>query len=255
MLPKYLLNNPFPDCKWSQDMKPVAILDGVAYAISSMDDPKLANISYFIGVNQKTFEKVMKLVTSKVMHFYEMRVPDISALSLNSKLEDISPFTKIHSLKSLVLEDTPKVYDLSPISMCKSIECLEYSGGIWKKNRTNSLEPISQLPKLKVLRLLNLSVELNGLKPLAILSNLVELGLSNQFPTDEYAYLSVYLEETKCDYFAPYIEISSPIDGKDVMVVGNRKPFLNKITDSKKITQYVEQFKAIQAKYRTNKVT
>ena len=141
----------------------------------------------------------MGLVLSRVMHFYEMRVVDISALNnnskleelaihWNSKLEDISPLASILKFKGLVLEDTPKIYDLSPLEKCVNLEILEYSGGMWKKNKANSLEYISHLSKLKYLRLLNLSVDSNGLKPLANLMGLEELELSNQLPTDEYAY-------------------------------------------------------------------
>ena len=245
-------------------MKPVVVLDGVPQAIKSLTKPVSVNISYFVGVNQKSFEKAMSLVSSRVMHFYEMRVADISALKQNnklqelaihwnSKLEDISPLAEIPNLKSLILEDSPKIYDLSPLERCLEIECLEYSGGVWKKNKANSLEYISHLPKLKHLRLLNLGIDSNGIKPLASLSGLEELELSNQFPTDDYAYLSVQLEKTNCNYFAPYVEMSSHIDGSDVMVIGSRKPFLNKVNDSEKLAKYVKQFEALREQFTANK--
>jgi len=40
---------------------------------------------------------------------------------------------------------------------------------------------------------------------------------------------------------------------KDVMVIGSRKPFLNKQVDSKKLAKYVEQFKTFMNKYAANK--
>ena len=266
MIPKYLTSNPFPESQWSPNLRPVAVLDGVPFSINSLSEPVSADISYFVGVNQKTFEKVIGLVSSRVMHFYEMRVADISSISQNtklqelavhwnSKLEDISPLADVHNLKSLVLEDTPKIYDLSPLEKCLGLECLEYSGGMWKKNNANSLEYISHLPKLKHLRLLNLGVDSHGLKPLANLSVLEELELSNQFPTEDYAYLSVHLKSTECEYFFPYVEMSGDIDGKDVMVIGSRKPFLNKVNDSKKLEKYVKQFDELKAKFTANKAS
>jgi hypothetical protein len=263
MIPEYLTTNPFPDSKWSPDMLPVIELDGIAHALNNIDEPVTGNVAYFVGVNQKSFEKAMTMVKAKVMHFYDMRVSDLTSLQKNielcelaihwnSKLEDISPIAKIKGLKSLVLEDTPKVSDLSPLSQCTELESFEYSGGMWKKNKTESLEPISKLKKLSNLRLLNLAVE-GGLKPLASLPSLRELELSNQFPTEEYAYLSVMLDSVRCDYFAPYIELPNPIEEKNVMVIGKRKPFLNKQTDAKKLAKYVEQFDGFKRKYAANK--
>ncbi|NKB27910.1 MAG: hypothetical protein GKR99_10285 [Rhodobacteraceae bacterium] len=51
--------------------------------------------------------------------------------------------------------------------------------------------------------------------------------MSNQFDTSDYAYLSVYLPRAECARFAPYESLLREIGGKDVMVTGKRKPFLN----------------------------
>ena len=102
---------------------------------------------------------------------------------------------------------------------------------------------------------MNLGVDSHGLKPLANLPGLVELELSNQFPTDDYAYLSVKLDKTNCDYFAPYVEMSSLIGDKDVMVIGRRKPLLNKVEDSEKLAKYERQFKALREKFAANKAS
>jgi hypothetical protein len=263
MIPTYLTTNPFPDSQWSPDMRPVVVLDGIAQALNTIDKAVSSDIAYFVGVNQKSFERAMVLVNARVMHFYEMRVSDLTSLNKNknlselaihwnSKLEDISPVAGIKGLKGLVLEDTPKVSDLSPLSQCIDLESFEFSGGMWKKNKTESLEPISGLPKLNSLRLLNLAVN-GGLKPLASLSSLRELELSNQFPTEEYAYLSVMLDRVNCDYFVPYIELTNPIEDKNVMVIGKRKPFLNKEADAVKLAKYVEQFNGFKTKYAANK--
>lgn len=41
----------------------------------------------------------------------------------------------------------------------------------------------------------------------------------------------------------------SPIDDKDVMVVGKRKPFLNSKVDVKRLQKYEEQFKEFQSDF------
>ncbi|WP_369691018.1 hypothetical protein [Robertmurraya korlensis] len=75
--------------------------------------------------------------------------------------------------------------------------------------------------------------------------------ISNQFPTEEYAKLSVALPNTKSDKFEAYVHIS-PIGDKDIMVVGKRKPLLNSNSksDVKRLQKYQEQFKEYQDKYK-----
>lgn len=57
--------------------------------------------------------------------------------------------------------------------------------------------------------------------------------------------------QTKCDYFHPYVNLGDhPIDGKDIMVIGKRKPFLNSTKDIEKLQRYEKQFKVFQKKYQ-----
>ncbi|MES9719726.1 leucine-rich repeat domain-containing protein, partial [Bacillus altitudinis] len=112
------------------------------------------------------------------------------------------------------------------------------------------LQPLRYLKNLKYLCLSNIKVKDESLEPISALEGLKELDISNQFPTEEYARLSVTLPNTKCDRFAPYIFLSSPIVDKDVMVIGKRKPKLNSKVDGKKLQKYEEQFKAYQEKYK-----
>ncbi|PLR66179.1 hypothetical protein CYJ36_18910 [Bacillus sp. UMB0893] len=57
------------------------------------------------------------------------------------------------------------------------------------------------------------------LEPISHLKNLLELKLSNQFLTEEFARLSVMLPKTNCEYFQPFVKMDDPIDGKDIMVL------------------------------------
>lgn len=139
------------------------------------------------------------------------------------------------------------------ISLLAKRPCLEWlhlSGGIWNSLNLNTLQPLRYLNNLKHLGLFNIKVKDESLEPLSDLKGLKELEISNQFPTEEYARLSVALPNTKCDSFEPFIFLSSPIEDKDVMVVGKRKPFLNSKADQKKLQKYEEQFKSYQSKYK-----
>jgi hypothetical protein len=64
---------------------------------------------------------------------------------------------------------------------------------------------------LQFIRLANMHVKEDGLKPIEELKNLKELMLSNQFETIDYAYLSVKLPDTTYGSFRPYIKYDKPI--------------------------------------------
>ncbi|MEH7612957.1 hypothetical protein [Gottfriedia acidiceleris] len=116
--------------------------------------------------------------------------------------------------------------------------------------KLDNLNDLSKLNNLKYLGLSNIKTNDESLEPVAFLKNLQILEISNQFPMEEYARLSVLLPNTKCDYFKPYIVLEDPIDDKDIMVIGKRKPFLNSKNDAKRIQKYKDQFEDSQIKYR-----
>lgn len=173
-------------------------------------------IAYIVGANQRTFDRAIDLVSARTFHFYEMR---------------------------------PKVADLRPLASCNSLEILEYSGDIWNRNRAETLEPIGRLPSLKALRLLHIAVNSGGLEPLSEAKTLPEMELSNQFPTDDYAFPAAHLPHAECNLLRPYVKLESAIDGKDTMVVGRRKPLLNMKHDSAKLENYVREFEVLQRSY------
>ena len=254
----------FQDVEWGPDDKPVLIADGRVYRIDDLDEPLEPKAAYVVRVVQKSFEKLCRFLRPGILHFYEMRVGDISplaglhslqqlAIRWNTKLADISPLSYPRELKILVLENTPKVVDLIPIADCVALRALEYSGGIWNKNSAASLTPLANLPVLEDLILTNLRVQADGLKPLAGCKRLKRLEVSNQFETEDYAFLSVALPDLECSMLAPYVRLNQAIDGKDIMVVGSRKPFLNSRDDLVRIKMYEEDFCKLKARFVSNK--
>ncbi|MGM9929385.1 MAG: leucine-rich repeat domain-containing protein [Bacillus sp. (in: firmicutes)] len=212
-------------------------------------------------VNQSELNTILSLVSPKMLHIYELRADDLSimsslkdvevlALEWNTKAQSLWDLSKNTSLVSLSITDFSKLNDISPIQNCTNLELLQLSGGVWKSLNLNTLQPLRYLKNLKFLGLSNIRVKDESLEPISDLNGLQELEISNQFPTEEYARLSVTLLNTKCDCFKPYIFLSSPIEDKDVMVVGKRKPFLNSKVDVKKLQKYEEQFKAYQEKHK-----
>ncbi|MCY7493893.1 internalin [Bacillus safensis] len=185
-------------------------------------------------VNQKEFNTILSLVNPKMLFVHELRVEDLS---------------KNTFLKSLSITDFSKLNDIAPLQKNTGLEFLQLSGGIWNTLNINNLQPLRYLKNLTYLCLSNIKVKDESLEPISELEGLKELEISNQFPTEEYARLSVTLPNTKCDRFAPYIFLSSPIVDKDVMVIGKRKPKLNSKVDGEKLQKYEKQFKAYQEKF------
>ncbi|WP_066172585.1 internalin [Bacillus marinisedimentorum] len=212
-------------------------------------------------VNQREFDTIMSLVNPKMLYIYEMRVDDLSllenqtnvevmALEWNTKAAHLWDLSQNVSLKALSITDFSKLNDISPIQNSKSLELLDLAGGIWNTLKLDTLEPLQKLSQLKFLGLSNIKVQTESLEPISHLKELQELSISNQFPTEEYARLSIALPITHCDKFQPYVKMDDPINEKDVMVVGKRKPFLNSQTDGKRLQKYEAQFTAFQAKYQ-----
>lgn len=216
---------------------------------------------WLFTVNQSEFDLILQYVNPKILYVYEMRVEDLSSLELlsgaeklylcwNTKAAKLWDLTKNINLKTLSIEDFKRLNSLDPLQYCQTLQELHLSGGIWNTLNIDTLEPLKQLTFLKNLGLSNIRVKDESLEPLTHLHNLVELEISNQFLTEEYARLSVALPDTKCDYFKPYVKLNDSIDGKDIMIIGKRKPFLNSSTDTKKLQKYEDMFKAFQEKYK-----
>ena len=133
-------------------------------------------------------------------------------------------------------------------SDCILTHCL-----IFGVHYTLTLDPLRNLETLQFLELTNLKVDDDSLKPIAEIKSLLKLGISNQFKTEEYAFLSANMPQTECGMFKPYIELSQLIGENDVMVVGRRKPFLNSKSDKNRIEKYANEFNQLVHKYTFNK--
>ena len=243
--------------------RPVVLVDDRLYSLAELADRKATGSFALVGsCNEKNIRTICTALNVEAVQFCEMRVKDLDVIAhlgeishlginWNTKVEDLSFLRHFPNLESLIISDTPKVSDLGPISALKKLLSFDYSGGIWNKNRAISLRPIESLTSLESLGLSNIKVEDGSLAPIAKLQSLRLLSLSNQFKTKEYAYLKAMLPNTECDMFGPYVNLHSPIDGKDVMVVGSRKPFLDSQADEKRLAKYVTEFEKLVSKFES----
>jgi hypothetical protein len=246
----------FMNATWSED-RPVLVADGRTHRIRELDAIVEADRAYVVGLAQRDVGRLSKSLRVRAAMFYDMRVADLSFLSAigdlkmlaiewNTKVSSLSPLADLVGLERLSLSDTPKATDLSPIARLDRLRALDFSGGIWTKNTAETLDPIGRLTALEELRLTNIRVLKGGLRPLASCRGLLRLDLSNQFDTADYARLSVALPATASDHFAPFIPLGQTVGGKDVMVVGSRKPFLDSTRDAARLKRYVDDFRRFQ---------
>lgn len=217
------------------------------------------------NVRQGEFERIAEFMNPASLVVHDMKVQDLSPLELmsriqrlalnwNTKASDIGSLAKLKNLTVLSLMDFPKLSRLDSLARCEKLEMLELGGGVWKTLRVVTLEPLRSLRALKYLSLTNIKVEDDSLHPLSDLKNLQELNLSNQFPTEEYARLSVYLEHVHCSSFQPYESMEGKIIGsKTIMITGKGKPFLDPQADRQRIQRYERQFEDYQTMFRAEK--
>jgi hypothetical protein len=207
------------------------------------------------------FTKIAPLIDPLYLAFEGMRVSDLSPLGKlrlqaleikwNTKVSDISPIGNLRDLRLLAISHCPKVHDLSPLRALTRLEVLDLSGGMWSTFKPLSLEPLANLSNLRGLSLKNIRVGDQSLEPLVGLKQLRHLELSNQFPTEEYARLSVALPSTECTHFSPYLDFFSPDRKTRVLVTGKGKPVLTLPEDTTKLNRYVQRFRDLQEHFRS----
>ena len=127
----------------------------------------------------------------------------------------------------------------------------------------NNIDDLKNFPKVKQLHITNLKqnnfeyllliftkILDDDITPLFKLTKLKQLRLTEEtYNTETYAALAAKLPNVQCECFKGYIVEDNPIDGKDIRIVGKRKPTLNKIKDRDKIEKYLKEFEILKNKY------
>jgi hypothetical protein len=212
-------------------------------------------------VNAAQLEQIVSLTDPEYLMVNGVRAEDLSSLARlrrlraleiiwDTKVSDVSFLTQMTGLHLLGISHCPRVHDLSPIAALRNLEVLDLSGGMWSVFKPDTLQPLAGLDRLWGLSMTNIRVGDQSLEPVARLRALRKLELSNQFPTREYARLSVTLPNTECTHFEPYFAVFHG-RGETVMVTGKGKPVLELPRDQAKLDKYVAQFRALQEEFRT----
>lgn len=241
--------------------RPRLFLDGRDLDLSAMPDVLRGERASVIGAHGPALGEILARLDVETLGICDSRADDFSALArmpglrrldirYATRLSDAGFLGHLGKLDVLSLYETPRLFDLAPVSEARSLRALDFSGGFSAPNKVRTLAPLGTLGALEVLRLTNLRVTEGGLRPLAGCTGLRSLDVSNQFETADYAYLSVMLPKVECSLFNACSDLGRDIGGADVMVTGKRKPFLNSTRDATRLEKYRKDFAALQDGFR-----
>lgn len=172
----------------------------------------------------------------------------VLGLETCSKVTSLIELSELHSLQGLGITHFKNVHDLEPLARLSGLRALAVAGGIWTRMRVKSFAPLEGLEGLDLLHLTNIKADDDSLRPLAGLRNLRKLEIANVYPTSEFALLSQRLRSTECDWFRPFVEVSSLQCKKCselsmVMPTGKGKPMLCVRCNRERLEEYVREWR------------
>lgn len=237
-------------------------IDGKTKHLGRLSKLPQLNKVWLYNINQKQFDQILSCINPEELMIEGIRAADLSGLEAlnrlhilhlnwNTKATKLWNFSCNKNLVALTIEDFPKLHDISEVSAAATLKNLALKGSPANQPlKIDTLKPLVSLSNLKYLQLSNIRVEKDSIRPLASLKQLNYLSIANTFPTEDFAFLSVALSGVKCNGFSPYQKLSSAVDGKNLMITGKYKPFLNSNNDGKKIARYEREFEQFQRKYQ-----
>jgi hypothetical protein len=251
--PVEFFGTPFRGTPWGVDDKPVLIVDGIKYPRTLLSEQVHGSFAYGVGLKDKEIDTLGRFLQVRSLRLYEIRASNLAPLSRvgtlrhlsldwSTKLQDLNFLAELPDLEGLILNDLGKVDLIDGVAHLKHLRYLEITGGFNKTAKYKTLHPISGCEQLETLTLENIRVDDDDLQFLTSCTHLTSLHLSNQWPTEQYALLSKNLPNVQCRHFKPWLPLSKPLSGKDILVTGRGKPFLNSQTDQEKIRKYEEDF-------------
>lgn len=220
------------------------------------------------GLDQGTFELLVSKYGRQFTGIHFWKCPRIADLS---PLEDLPQLTQVAyywnqratrlwdlaatpNLRGLHFDDFRRLHALDDLAAGPSLEELGFGNAVWATSVFASLGPLEGLTKLRHLTISASRVLDGRIQPLASLTTLETLSFpSNLFTTEQCAWLRAHLpESTTGPILGPVNRLHQPLpDGRDTLVIGKRKPFLNSTTDGDSIAEYearwarmVEEFRA-----------
>jgi len=118
------------------------------------------------------------------------------AIEWANKIVDLSPVFKMAWLKRLFISDLPRLRNIEGIDGLKDLNHLHLSGNRGSLHPPlclTSIKPLARLVHLETLTLFNVRLDDDDVAPIASISSLRDLAISNKFERKQLAFLSKHL--------------------------------------------------------------
>jgi len=267
------------DLTRSNDVRPAWYLDLVLPEIGGgkmavgdlglIDETPQATALRVSGLDQQTFEALVTRFGAQFSGLYFWKCPRISDLSPMENLSNLRyvafywnqravrlwDLAKTPKLKGLQFDDFTRVHTLDDLATAVSLEELAFGDQVWVKATFESLEPLTHLQDLQKLSFAVRRIDDARVQPLATLRRLEVFECpTNLFTTEQLAWLRAHLpDSTEGRVLLPVQKFTKPlVSGKDVLVMGKRKPWLNSSADAKRIQRYVENFERLVERFQAD---
>lgn len=211
------------------------------------------------GLDQDTFEHFVSVYGRQFtgIHFWKCpRIADLSPLQdlpqlthvayyWNQRTTRLWDLSATPNLRGLHFEDFRRLNVLNDLAAGSSLEELVFGNAVWLTSVYATLDPLARLGRLRHLNFSAKSILDGRIQPLASLTRLESLSFpTNLFTTEQCAWLRARLpNSTTGRALEPLMKLDKPlVSGKDTLVIGKRKPWLNSATDRERIAGYEAQF-------------
>ncbi len=179
----------------------------------------------------------------------------------NARIADLNFLTPLTGLEELELRAIKRPLGLTPLAQLTGLRRLVIDGRFSRVMKAASVAPLAALKQVTTLQLVAVRFEDQSLAPLAEMTALTDLQITNFFPIEAYAEVHALRPDIRSERLAPYAQSQAKHftvgeggqlieqEGGEYMVTGKRKPFI-KQSEAHKLQRYVDEWNDLVAHYR-----
>jgi hypothetical protein len=223
------------------------------------------------GLNQPLFDYFVENFGQRFREISFWKCPlvsDLRKLEILHDVENISFFWNQRAehlwdlsnnprLTHLSFDDFTRMNKLTDVVRAPSLTSLHFGNVVWAKFVLESLQPLTDMPKLKELTFNAKAIQDNRIEPLSHLPELKELEFrAGLFSMEKIAWLKARIPQIASSSVAPYRQIDCGLvrDSAriDILVNGKRGAFLSSAADSKRLAKLTQRFDGLVERFRDN---
>lgn len=174
----------------------------IKYLIAhQVNDDFLEEISYLENLEYLKIEVLTSGSLEKLTGFRKLKTLSIYGIR---KAKDFKSLTGIDSLENLFISNINNLNSLDFLSNAHHLKAVGIEGGMYKKQKIDSLKPISGLQKIEALFMATVQLKDKDLTYLATLPNLRILNCARFAPNKRFEELRQCMPKLKCNWCDKY---------------------------------------------------